>query len=75
MSDSKFYHLSKMFELQEDIRELAETNKLLKRIKSKYDTKRGNKRLVNKLTQAQESLSILKDSLEKSFDEGVNKNE
>lgn len=75
MSDSKFYHLSKMFELQEDIRELAETNKLLKRIKSKYDTKRGNKRLVNKLTQAQESLNILKDSLEKSFDEGVNKNE
>lgn len=71
VDDSKFYRLRKLMDLQAEIDELAETTRLLKRLESRYE-KRGKKRLITKLSNAQESLDTLKETLQKNFSEGIN---
>ena len=70
VDDSKFYRLRKLMDLQAEIDELAETTRLLKRLESRYE-KRGKKRLITKLSKAQESLDTLKETLQQNFQDGM----
>ena len=71
MHDSKFYRLRKIMDLQAEIDELNIAERLLKSIGSKYDEKRGKKRLISRLSQATESINDLKNSLQQNLTQGL----
>ena len=71
VDDSKFYRLRKLMDLQAEIEELAETTRLLKKLESRYE-RRGKKRLISKLSKAQESLDSLKETLQQNLEDGMN---
>lgn len=59
-----------MMDLHAEIQELSETTRLLKKLENKYDRK-GKKRLISNLTKAQQSLDVLKETLQKNLTAGL----